>query len=373
MRDFRMDILRNNIPIGVMKCRSVSIKYDSTSEVHRGMQCVLSADSMVMTKVKQKVRDWIYFDGTRMFDGTWSFWDSIYDTTEYSFDMFSDRLRPVLIVDGQEFSLGTFMIIAAPKTLSETGSYYSIEAYDETMLLKQAALTDRAYYAEGTGYMSIISGLLTECGFGNIIADSSTATLQTDREFEIGETYIDIINELLEEMNYYPVYAGSDGYIYLKAKTEKIVPEFIYRDKNNFKLISTISENTDIYEKPNVLVGVISNPKLDPITYTKTNSDPTSTVSTVRRGYKVVKVYRMGNMASEADLRNFIDAEMLNAMQTTETIEFTTLAEPSHEYRSAVQIGTDLINGLFIETGWQIDLTVNSARMRHTAERKMFV
>lgn len=373
MPDFRMDILRNNIPIGVMLCRSVSIKYDSAAAVKRGMQCVLYSDRQEMSEIRKKVRDWIYFDGSRSFDGSWSFWDQIYETVTYSFDMFSDRLRPVLIEDGKESSLGTFMIIAAPKTLSETGSYLSIEAYDETMLLKQAALTQRAYYSTGTSYMSIISNLLTECGFANIISDSSSATLRTDREFEIGESYIDIINTLLEEMNYYPVYAGADGYIYLKKKTDKLAADFIYRDKKDFKLIGTIEENTDIYEKPNVLVGVISNPKLAPYTYTKVNSDPLSAVSTVRRGYRVVKVYKMSNMATEADLRDYIDAEMLGAMQTTETVRFLTIAESGHDYRSAIQLASDLISGFYIETEWQMDITVNSARMTHVAERKMFV
>ena len=50
MRDFRVEILRNSIPIGRLLCKSVSIKYDSSAEVMRGMQCELYADRQEMTE-----------------------------------------------------------------------------------------------------------------------------------------------------------------------------------------------------------------------------------------------------------------------------------------------------------------------------------
>ena len=342
MRDFRMEILRNNIPIGKLFCKSITIRYDSTAEVMRGMQCEAYADRMEMT------------------DG-------------FTFDMFSDRLRPIVIEDGTESSLGTFMIIAAPETLSETGSYYNIEAYDETMLLKQAALTARSYFAAGTSYLTAIETLLTAVGMANIVADDNTDTLQIAREFAVGTTYISIVNTLLEEINFNPVHAGSDGYIYLTKKSEPTTADFVYKDRNRFSMIGTINRETDIYSKPNVLVGVMSNPQQSPITYTRQNTDLNSVLSVGRRGYQVVKIYKLSNIASQAVLEAYIDAELLKAMQTTETISFQTLLETGHEYRSAVQLVTDLIDGLFVEIGWQIEIRSNQARMQHNAERRVFV
>ena len=341
MRDFRMEIVRNNIPIGKLKCKSITIKYDSTAEVMRGMQCEAY---------------------------------TVPDMTDpYEFDMFGDRLRPILIEGGQEISLGTFMIIAAPEQLAEVGSYWNIEAYDETMLLKQAAITARSYFAAGTDYLTAIETLLTAVGFGNIVADPNADTLQIAREFEIGTSYIQIVNTLLEEINFNPVHAGSDGYIYLTAKTNKSTADFVYKDRQQFSILGSISRDTDIYDKPNVLTGVISNPQQSPITYTVRNTDPNSVLSTVRRGYEVVKIYKLSNIASQEVLEAYIDAELLNSMQTTETVEFQTLLEAGHEYRSTVQLATDLIEGLYTEKEWQINISPNSARMQHTVERRVFV
>lgn len=342
MRDFRIEVLRNYIPIGTLLCRSLTIKYDSTAEVMRGMQCTLYADRQNMTE-------------------------------GFEFDLFTDRIRPILIEDGNESSLGVFMIISAPKTLSETGSYYQIEAYDETMILKQSAVTQRMYFAQGTAYLDAVQSVLTSVGFGNIMSDPNSDTLQIAREFAVGTSYIEIVNTLLSEINYDPVHAGADGYIYLTRRAEPTEADFVYRDQNQFSIIGSITTDTDIYDKPNVLVGVMSNPQQSPIVYTRENTDLNSVLSVGRRGYRVVRMYNMSNVASQAVLEAYIDAELLKAMQTTETVEFQTLIEAGHEYRSAVQLVTDLVAGLYIESGWQIDINPNSARMRHTAERRVFV
>jgi len=343
MRDYRMDILRNGVPIGRLLCKSISIKFDSTAEVMRGMQATVYANRQEMTP-------------------------------GFAWNMFSDRLRPVLIEDGVEKSLGRFVVIAAPESLSETGNYYNIEAYDETMILKQAATTSRKYFSLYTSYMTIIEQLLTECGFANVVKDDISATLQNSREFAVGTTYLEIINQLLSEINYNPVHTNADGFVVLTKKEEKQTADFVYSDRRNFNLLGTIERDTDIYDKPNVLVGVISNPQVSayPRVYMVENNDPASPLSIYRRGYRVVKIYRMSNMASQAALEAYIDAERLKAMQTTETVNFQTLVEGGHEFGSTVQLSADLIDGLYVETGYQIDIETNRARMRHTGERRIF-
>lgn len=342
MIDFRMEITRDSIPIGRLLCRSVSIRFDASAEVMRGMQANVFANRQDMAE-------------------------------GFTWNMFTDRLRPVLIRDGVETPLGVFMVIAAPESLNETGNYLGIEAYDETMLLKQAAATSRIYFASGTAYLTAIEQMLTECGFANILRDESDATMQISREFAVGTTYLEIINTLLEEMNYNPVHTDVNGYVILTRKAQKATADFVYKDRDEFKLLGSIERDTDIYEKPNVLVGVISNPQTTPTVYTRENDDPTSILSIYRRGYRVVKIYKMGNMASQAELEAYIDAELLNAMQTTETVNFETLAEAGHEYGNTVQLATGLIEGLYTETFYQIDISINKARMKHRGERRVFV
>ena len=344
MRDFRMEIVRNGVPIGKLFCRSITIRFDSDSEVMRGMQMVMNADRYDMGR-----------------------------NGELVFDMFTDRLRPVLIEDDTETALGLFTITTATESIAETGRYYNVEAYDETMLLKQAAFQNRTFYAQGSSYIDTITQLLTDCGLVNISADPNSATLQIDREFAVGETYLSVINTLLDEINYYPVHADANGFIVLKAKEQKQTADFVYSDLRDFKLIGEIQKDTDVYQKPNVITGVLSNPSETPIIYTEVNDDAESLLSTVRRGYEVVKVIKYNNIASAAELEASVKAEMLNAKQETETVNFVSKVEAGHEFGSTVQLATSLIEGLYTEKSYEIQIDISSARMRHTAERRRFI
>lgn len=369
---YGIDIIRDRIKIGEFRSTSCSIKFDSTAEVMRSIKFDASKDNIVMNGIEEAISQ-IYFDGSRFFDGTWCFADHKYSITHMIIDLFTDRFRPYIEIDGTFHYLGYYMAMSAPETLSETGSEYSIEAYDETMILKQAKLDSRKLFSAGSAYTTAIERLLVECGFENIFSDPSTGALQTDREFETGTSYLEVINTLLAEINFNDVHINSDGYVYLTKIASKHEPDFVYSDKKDFKLISKISKDDDIYDLPNVLIGTVSNPDIsDTIIYKKENNDPSSRISILKRGYKVVKVYSLSNIASESDLQDYIDQKYLESMQTTESVSIETIAEPEHEFGDYVQLSTDLISGLYQEKSWDMTLGTNGT-MKHTLERKVFI
>ena len=356
--DFRIDILRDYIKIGEAKTESVSIKYDYNSGVMKGIK--LDMKRADMTTIVNA-----YDDG----NGGITFQE-----TQYQFDMFKDRIRPVLIRDGVETSLGIYMIIANPQTLSDLTDYYSIEGYDETMIIKQACFEDREYYAAGTAYLTIVQQLLTSLGFANVIADASSATLAEDLEVDPGTNMLEFVNQMLDAINYQHVYQDASGAINLRKFINPTEPEFVYRDSGRFSIIPPITRTTDIYDLPNVVVGVWSSPDSDtPIVYKKVNDDPMSLISTVNRGYKVVKKIYMHSIASQNEMEAYVEKTAFNAMQMTETISFDTPIEGGHEPNTAIQIDTADVKGLFIETGWNIQASSRAFTMNHKVERKVFV
>lgn len=335
---FRVDLLRQNVKIGTARATAVSVTFRKKSDVCRGLKTTISADSFRMSP------------GIR-------------------FDTFNDRIRPVLIVNGREYSLGVFMVISAPETLSDTGSLIEIEGYDETMILKQAAYTERTNYSAGTKYLTIVNSILTECGFSQVITVDSDAVLPADVEIAPGETYLDTINYFLDGINYQHVHADSSGRILLQPNTEKMTADHVYSDQNGM-IAPPISHTTDIYNLPNVLVGVASGPDREPLSYVKENTDLNSQISIPKRGYKVVKIYDVNNVADQATLEAYIDQKYLDASQITETVNVETALEGGHEYGDTVHVKTKLISGLFNEIEWSID---SKGKMKHTLERKVFV
>lgn len=340
--DFRMEILRNYVKIGEIRTESVLIRFNNSSEVMRGIQ-------LDMKDVKM-------------------------DAPDLSFDMFKDRIRPVLIQDGREDPLGVYMVMAAPETVSDVEDYISIEGYDETMLVKQAAFESRAYYAAGTKYLDIIQQLLTSLGLPNIYVEDNNATLGTEIEAAVGKNCLTFINELLDAINYQHLYADMNGTLQIRKVVNPTEPEFIYRDGSAFNIVPPIKVGTDIYSLPNVVVGVYSSPDQNsPMVYKAVNDDAESIISTVNRGYKVVKMVELRNSASSQALEDYVKRVAFESMQSTEKVTFTTLAEAGHEPSAALQLDTVAVKGLFIEKEWEMRISQTEFSMSHTAERKVFV
>ena len=371
--DWRLDIIRNHAKIGEAKIKSCTVDFIEKSDVTRTMKAKIPVDGFKIENVLVKQdEDIIYFDGTRYFDGTWCF-SSVngkWVRTTNEINLFSDRLRPIITINGVEHNLGDFIVIAAP--LEDDGKEYTydIEAYDETMIIKQSALTERKFFTAGTQYLSVIGALIIDCGLSRIMGDNTSAAITIDHEYAIGTSYLQIINELLDEINYSHVYAGTDGYLFLSKNKTKIVEDYTYTDQNS-KIIDTIKTDTDIYSLPNVLVGYTSSPDSDTVLrYVKTNSDPNSVISTTRRGYNVVETYQFDDCPDLSTLTEAINYKYLEATQATETVSISTAPDGNHPYGSYVNLGQNGANGLYREVGWSIEF---SEKMTHSLERKVYV
>lgn len=371
--EYRIDIIRKHVKIGETRVKSCTIDFVQDAEVTRTMKAQIPKDGFIIedTLVKQD-EDLIYFDGTRCFDGTWCFssvagkWLKV----KNEFDMFSDRLRPVMVINDEEYNFGDYMVIAAPLEDDGKEYYYDIEAYDETMTLKQAALTERKYYAAGTDYLDIIGVLLTDCELTKVIEEPTDVKTTIDHEYAIGKPYLEIINELLDEIGYSHIYAGQSGYIYITKNATKQTADYVYTDENS-TIVDTIQTDTDIYSLPNVVIGYVSSPDIPTVMkYKRVNDSPDSVISTVRRGYSVVEAFELNDCPDMTTLQLAVDNKFLESTQATETAKISTMPDGNHSYGSYVSLGQNGINGLFREVGWSIEFGGN---MSHDLERKTFV
>lgn len=370
---WRLDIIRKHVKIGEARLKSCTVDFVEDAEVTRTMKAKVPIDGFELNGIRIKQdEDLIYFNGTRVFNGSWCFTSVIGKWVEVqnTFDMFSDRLRPVMIIDNEEYNFGDYMIIAAPLEDDGKEYLYNIEAYDETMTLKQAALTERKYFAAGTSYLTIIGSLLTDCGLSKVIEDDTSATITIDHEYAIGTSYLDIVNGLLEEIGYSHIYSGQSGYLYLTRNVPKTSADYVY-DDNNSTIINSIKTDTDIYSLPNVVVGFVSSPDIGTVLrYKRVNNNPESVISTVRRGYSVVETFELDDCPDISTLQVAVDNRFLQSTQATETAEISTMPDGNHPFGSYVSLGQNANNSLFREVGWSVEF---GGTMLHNLERKAFV
>ena len=334
---YRIDVLRNYIPIGTLPAESCNVTYNSDAEIKRSASITCNMELMCLTVPE--------------------------------FNRMSDRISPVIITDdGAEHREGIYMIISSPKSFGDAYNSSSLELYDESYILAQSAFDTRHFYPAGTLYTQVFNEILTECGFARQYIDASSNALQIDREFPIGDNILKSLNTLLTEAGFDTLHMDGEGYAKCTRKVNKTAPEFVY--KANFN--PGLTESFDVYGIPNVFVGVVSTPDHSVMTYTAENHNPNSELSIERRGYKLTKVYNLDSIASQQELQDYVDNLLQNSMMAIEGVTFTTEIQPGHDFQNCVQVEHEEVTGLYIEKSWSYSFGT-AATMNHSVEKKVII
>lgn len=293
-------------------------------------------------------------------------------------DLLTDELQPVIIVNGKEYPLGVFRASTVGNQNRNYATLTNLEAYDRCWLLKNNKIETILHLAEGTKYTVAVEQLLTDCGIALRIVDPSESTLQTDREdWEIGTDYLSIVNQLLEEINFAPIWFDVEGIAHLeryKPLSERTI-KHRYGDMGRGGVSNPAMDDsqteTDLFSTPNVFICVCSNPELpEPMVATAENNNPSSVTSIFRRGMRIARCYNVDNVASQEELQAYADRLRNESMFTTQTVSFETFAEGGHGIGDTISISDEKIGGVYEETAWSITMQAGK-RMKHTAKKEV--
>ena len=183
--EYRVEVLRRGAPWGVLRCSEPPrIDMDATAAITRSMALVAEYDEAV---------DWL-----------------------------GDAFRPVLILNGVEYPMGVFYAASVRESYTDTGTRLCrAELYDRAYLLSRARTETRLHLSAGTAYTAAVDSLLMGAGVYLRQMTPSAAVLATDREdWEIGTSYLEIINQLLSEINYAPIWFDGSGYAIIGPETD---------------------------------------------------------------------------------------------------------------------------------------------------------
>lgn len=288
-------------------------------------------------------------------------------------DVLNDMVTIKVSIDGIEYKLGEYYIATATKTVDEYGAEYTeIEGYDGAFLPSRYRTEETYHITAGESYTNVIQSLLIESGVEKILAENSDETFQTDREdWEIGTSYLEIINTLLSEINYESLWFDSEGYARITPKKVVSVEtlEHVYQSGEYSILKSGSTRETDIFDKYNIFIAYVDNPDNDSIMIAKAeNNDATSILSIQKRGRIQSPIKRLDNISSQEELQAYVDNWRNESMVTTETLTIETGIDGSHNVLDTVQVEDQL----YLETEWEITLSAD-ATMMHTLKREMYI
>lgn len=293
-------------------------------------------------------------------------------------DLLNDELRPVQIIDGVEYSLGIFCVATKRDIYPQIGPVqWRVEAYDRGLYVEQTRTENILHLAAGTNYVEAIKSLLHIAGINHVLATPSAATLATDREdWDIGTSYLDIINTLLKEINYYSLWFTLDGYAVLRPMEEPGT-ESIKRSYNELEPDSRISREMqtelDIFDVPNVFICICSNPDLPaPLISRAENTSPISKLSIQARGRRIAQAINVDNIASQAELDKYARRKIYDSMTHAETVHIKTAKMPGNELNDIVGLNLRGIQGPFTEVSWSLRMAPGEM-MTHTLSRRILI
>ena len=290
---------------------------------------------------------------------------------DFPCNFLTDRLRPVVILNGKEYPVGIYVITTEEKYEEAGRPVSTVEGYSVLYLARQKKTETRYHIPRGTNYITAISDLLDTAGIGDVNSEATTYTLATDREdWDIGTPVLEIVNTLLEEISYRRAYVDLSGVVQLKKYTPPVITAaaHIYTEGKNSVISDRYRITDDRYNKANVFRLYCDNPDMDTVLVaTAENNSEDSPFSTAHIG-RVLHNEKIDNVPTQAALQERADAMRDKSMQTTEEIEFYTAIAPVHSPHDTVAIQTGGASGVFAETGWRMTLSAESD-MTHTARR----
>jgi len=288
-------------------------------------------------------------------------------------DWLTDEIQPILVIDGEEHPLGVYLPATVIPEENETTRSVRVTAYDRCWRVRDTYAASFVYFAAGTNYLTAIEQLLTACGIGLVIKTPTTAVFQEAREdWEPGASYLDIVNGLLAEISYNPLWFNDQGAAVLEPAsipTAENIEHVLDDSDVTSLLLPQISRETDVYSAPNVFVCVCSNAdKSAPLVATAANTNPQSPLSTIRRGRQIVRFERVNNIEDLNALQAYADRLRNESMISGETIRVTTGLLPGFGVADVTALRYGELSAICVEHAWEMELKVGGS-MKHTLER----
>ena len=291
-------------------------------------------------------------------------------------DYLNDRLQPVIKFQSREitvnFPLGILLLNSPTRKDRKNAVYREIECYSKLQILQEDKFGERYFIPAGTKYTTAISQIISSAGETKINIVPSSDTLQTDKEYDIEMSKLQIVNELLNEINYNSLRVDVNGYFvsepYVLPVDREI--EYEYIDNELSVIVPEVMEELDLFNVPNVFVRYLNNPERPPLRSVYTNDNPDSITSTVSRGRNIVDIRPVEDIASQEALDEMARRDAFNASQVYGHVEFETAIMPFHDYLNCLflryrPLG---IEDKYIETSWSIECRAGG-RMQHTVRK----
>lgn len=282
-------------------------------------------------------------------------------------DFLTDRIRPVVILNGEEYPCGVYCITTEREITEDGCELHVLEGYSPLYLAKRTKIEERITIPKGENYITRITALLRQCGIDAIAAESTEYTFSADRsDWEIGTSVLKIVNTLLGEINFRNAWADLNGTVRLTAYREPTAAD-VRRTyaAGEYSVIETgYTRTVDRYEKANVFRVECDSPDLEePMAAISVNDSPDSPFSVSKIG-RILKVVKVDGVPSQEALQAHADRLRNDNLKTTENADISIAPIPECDAYDVVGMASGNLTGLYTVTGWRLPLSPGASMVQ---------
>lgn len=291
-------------------------------------------------------------------------------------DFFSERIKPYFCLKiGSEWlkwEQGIYLLNSPDRNENRGGIYRNIEAYDKGVILREDRVDNRYLIAKGTPYSVAIRNLILSTGISDLSIQESELELSVDKEYEIGTSKLDIINSLLDAINYNSVWFNYHGTCmvtkYVSGKDRTYEYEYATDDKSVTYYGAT--ETLDTFNIPNKFVRYVENPETGYLISSFINDQASNKLSTTSRGRTITDIKSVTDIADQQTLDDYVRKEAEQKSLVYGGFSFNTIPMPQHTFSDCYLFRNKNLGAVekVVETSWNITATGNGT-MSHKCKK----
>lgn len=260
-----------------------------------------------------------------------------------------------------DFPLGIFLL-SSPTRMDKLTVIRDVEAFDLSLILRDDKLTERLAIVEGTLIYDAVVDVLTSAGVELYNIERAEETLTRTIEWEPGTEKYEVVNDLLNMINYTPIHVDENGFFvsYKYRTPSERSADYVYADNALSVMLPEVEEELDLFGVHNVFTVVRTNEEEEPLASTFINDNPNSPTSTVSRGRIISDHREIDDIASQEALDEYVSRIAFEASQIYGRIRFQSALMPFHGYADVLDFSYSSlkISGKYLELSWRMKLEV---------------
>ncbi|ADZ82487.1 hypothetical protein [Cellulosilyticum lentocellum] len=286
------------------------------------------------------------------------------DTSEI-FDI--KRIRICSVLNGNELPCGTFLVATPSSQFKSAVQSIDVTCYSTLWPVKVDKCDTRYYVPLGTNAVNEVKRILGRFGYQVIIPDSAKTT-SVNQEWEIGTSYLEIVNSLLDSIGYTSLYVDVYGNYVAKPY---ILPslreaEIIYDSDDINNIIEPSAESElDLFNVPNKFIRYVNSPEVDLAAVYINSRGITGTEAT---GIVNVDSQEVNDASDYDTLYELCKKAAEEATSIYHKVTIYTAINPIHLFLNCIQLNHYQLRGKFIETSWDIELKTGGTMTHNLRE-----